>query len=542
MKRTKIMLLALLAALLLLPACGALPAAATPAATGAGSAGPAMNDTGYPIVKEKISLSAFQYELDNQAIDFANLWFYKQLEEKTNVHVEFEEVKEVDWTAKLNLMFASGNLSDIIMRGTLDVEEYGVVQKLLVPLDEYLPACMPAYYSRLQMNGSGSSIPASDGKSYYIGFLISQSVNTNGHWFINADWLDKLDLREPATINELTQVLRAFKNNDPNGNGLADEIPYEATFGNNNAGLNNNNTGLYNAFASWGIPENEYHVFIDKTETVRFAPFQQGYRECLEWLHTLYSEGLLDPECISQDSNLWGAKLNMGTGGYFTYWRLQNTILQEDIYKQFKCMLPVAAEGYGPAVSATLEIPDFGAAVTVANRHVRESLRWLDAQMETETMMISQNGPMGDMLKINDRGKYEVAYVPPDNGLYEIVPVICGQFFAPADYYSKIYEMAPHRVEKAGYCAWYAEAGVMEYKSFQYLTRLAPRMAEQSVRISKLYTEMDKYIGEALAGFITQGVSDESWQTFTERLAKLGADEYVAIYQNAYDKYLKSAS
>ena len=57
--------------------------------------------------------------------------------------------------------------------------------------------------------------------------------------------------------------------------------------------------------------------------------------------------------------------------------------------------------------------------------------------METETMMEAQNGPVGEMLEINSAGKYEVQYVPPNNELYSIVPVICGQFFAPADYYSR---------------------------------------------------------------------------------------------------------
>lgn len=533
MKLFKCIFIAILA-VSLCPAC-ALPAQHTAAGEPRADN---MNEAGYPIVKEKITLHAFQYELDNQTIDFPNLWFYKQLEEKTNVHIDFEEVKEVDWAVKTNLMFASGNLCDVILRGSVNDEEYGVAQRLLVPLDEYLPACMPEYWTRLQMNDSGASIPASDGKSYYIGYLISQSVNTNGHWFINADWLRRLRLEVPRTVDELTDVLRAFKAGDPNGNGLPDEIPYQATFGNNATGFNNNNTGLYNAFAHWGIPENEFHVFIDETGTVRFAPFQDGYRQCLEWLNLLYSERLLDPECISQDSNIWGAKLNMGTGGYFTYWRLQNTALKEDICGQFECMLPVAAEGFKPAVSATLEAPDFGAAVTAANPYVKETLRWLDAQMETETMMVSQNGPVGETMRLGEDGRYEVIKVPPDNGLYEIVPVSCGQFFAPADYYSRIYKMAPHRAEKAGYCSWYTEAGVMEYKSSQYLTRLSPVAAEQSARISKLYSELDKCMQESLTAFVTRGVDDASWRTFTGRLEQLGAVEYTGIYQKAYDRYL----
>ena len=43
-------------------------------------------------------------------------------------------------------------------------------------------------------------------------------------WF-NYDWLEKLGLEEPQTTEELYEVLKAFKTQDPNGNGKANEIP-----------------------------------------------------------------------------------------------------------------------------------------------------------------------------------------------------------------------------------------------------------------------------------------------------------------------------
>lgn len=42
---------------------------------------------------------------------------------------------------------------------------------------------------------------------------------------INKSWLEKLGLEVPKTWDDLTKVLTAFKNDDPNGNGEADEIP-----------------------------------------------------------------------------------------------------------------------------------------------------------------------------------------------------------------------------------------------------------------------------------------------------------------------------
>ena len=94
-------------------------------------------------------------------------------------------------------------------------------------------------------------------------------------------------------------------------------------------------------------------------------------------------------------------------------------------------------------------------------------------------MLISQNGALGDTLIRREDGRYEVSYVPPDNELYRTVPVICGQFFAPAEYYAGVYVPAAHRQEKAEYCRLYEEAGVLEPFSFKYLTTVAPKTAAE---------------------------------------------------------------
>lgn len=478
-----------------------------------------------------VSLTALQYELENQTIDFSDMWFYNQLEEKTNVHVDFVDVKDADWTTRISLMFASRNYKDMILRGSLDTEEYGVSQHLLVPLDEYLEEHMPNYFARLSSDPVSSMIPSSDGNSYYIGFLLSQNINTDGHFFINRQWLNKLGLSVPSTIDELTEVLRAFRDGDPNGNGLKDEIPYQATF-------DDNNTGIYNVFSAWGIPMNIDYVFIHDDGSIRFAPEEAGFREGVEWLHLLCREKLLDIACITQGSNLWGAKVNEGSTGYFSYWRLGNTILKPELTAQFECMLPVAAEGCQPRLTRLSDVVEFGASLTVQNRDIPASLRWLDAQMDTETMLVSQNGPLGDMLRLNDDGRYEVVYVPGTNDLYGIVPVICGQFFAPAEYYESVYVPAPHREEKTAYSDMYEAADVLEKESYRTLTYVMPMTSSESARLLQLHTQLKTIIDRTLVEFMTSGVTDESYAAFEQNLAEAGAAEYKALYQAIYDRYL----
>ncbi len=479
-----------------------------------------------------VTLTALQYELENQTIDFSNMWFYDELEKATGIHVDFEEVKDVDWTTRLSLMFASNSCKDLILRGSLDVEDYGVTRGMLIPLDEYIPAHMPNYAARLDLDPAAEAIPSSDGRSYYIGFLLDQDISTDGQFFINRDWLNKLGLSVPTTIEELTDVLRAFRDGDPNGNGLKDEIPYQATF-------DDNNTGIYNVFSAWGNPMNEEFAFIDDGGRVRFAPLEPGFREGAEWLHLLCEEKLLDVECLTQGSSMWVVKMNRDTTGYFSYWRLGNTDLDGRITRQFEVMKPVSAAGRQVKMARYRDVVEFGASLPRQNQNVEASLRWLDAQMETETMLISQNGPMGDMLTRNSDGRYQVVHVPEANELYSIVPVICGQFFAPASYYEQVYVPAPHRQEKSAYSALYEEAGVLENISYRLLNYVTPKTSAESARLTQLKTQLKTVIDGALVSFITGGVTDADWDAFLQDLQAAGAEEYTALYQTAYDRYLQ---
>ena len=481
--------------------------------------------------KKPVQLTALQYEIENMAVDFDSLWFYQRLEEQTGVHVDFSDVKDSEWTSSVALTFARGNMPDLILRGSLDVEEYGVSRHLLVPLEEYIEKGMlPNYASRLSEGNLREQLTASDGHMYTLGFLISQGVNTDGHFFLNQDWLDALGLPVPASLEELTETLRAFREKDPNGNGLRDEIPLEFTF-------DDNNTGIYNLFSFFGLPLNVDYVYVDAEGQVRFAPEDPAFGETLAWLHRMAEEGLLDIDFISQGSNIWADKVNEGNVGLFSYWRLQNTALSPQVTGMYRLMVPVAAEGKQACLPRLIDLVDFGAALTTDNRDIEASLRWLDAQFEAETMLVSQNGEVGDTLSRQSDGRYAVSYVPEDNELYRKVPVICGQFFAPAEYYAGVYVPAPHRQEKAAYCAAYEEAGVLERVSAKTLTTVARKTGEEDARLNRLKAALKPLIDEAIVDMVTTGVTEEKLRAFAERTEAAGSEEYRSIYQEIYTRW-----
>ena len=489
--------------------------------------------------EDKITLTAMQYELENQDIDFNNLWYFKRIEEQTGVHVDFVEIKDADWKTQTNLMFASGEYTDMVLRCGIDVEDYGVTQHLLLPLEDYLETYMPNYYSRLFMNSANASMYASDGHMYYIGYLIAQNVNHQGNWYINTKWLNELNLEVPTTVDELTDVLYAFKAARP------DSYPLSADF--NEWDITENIT---NQFAMFGVPENPYLLFIDENEQVQFPAAQQGWYDCVEWMHQLWVDEILDHESFTQDSNGWGVKMNADQVGYTTYLRLLNTALNAETVANFASLLPPVADGYKAAVPSILEIADAGAYLTVAcdtEEKIAAALTWLDAQLETENMMIASNGPincggdpMADTMHVAEDGKYNIDYVPENNGLYSIVPVTCGQFFAPGEYYTGVYQMPPHRVERYTTSNEYAEAGVLEYKSYEYLTKLVKLSSENAVEASRILTELKKYEREAMTNFVMNGITEESYAEFIENCKGIGYERYLEIYQEGYDAYLNA--
>ena len=329
-----------------------------------------------------VTLTALQYEIENVPVDFSSMWYFQKIEEETGVHVDFDEVKDSEWNSSVSLAFARGKMPDLILRGSLDVEEYGVTRHLLVPLDEYMHLYLPNYTARLENSGLKSQLTASDGHIYQLGFLISQGVNTNGHFFINRQWLDRLGLDMPETVEELTEVLRHFRDDDPNGNGIRDETGMEFTF-------DDNNTGIYNLYSFFGLPLNEEYVYVTEEGDVHFAPEEDAFFETAEWLNQMYREGILDIDFISQGSNIWAAKVNEGKTGLFSYWRLQNTALDPEVADAYEVMVPVHRSGKKACLHRNMDIIEFGAALTTDNRDIESSLRWLDAQFETENMLVA---------------------------------------------------------------------------------------------------------------------------------------------------------
>lgn len=495
-----------------------------------------FNAEGYPIVNEEITLKILLCIRDiDSMIAPEEMPAIQRLEEQTGIKTEWEVVKASDFGTKSNLIFASGEYPDVIMglqQCDLDIEEYGVSQGILLPLDDLIDQYVPNYTERIAAEETDPTVAliASDGQKYTLGYLGGPTFDTDWFYCINREWLDALKLEMPTDIESLTEVLRAFKTGDPNDNGKADEIPMVANM------VLNDGYGVHNMLPLFGIPAStgSQWIYIDDSKQVQAIPTQKGFRDCLEWLNMCYKEGLLDPEVISQDSNVVMSKLTEGSAGFYTAYAIGTMGFNES------CVLYVP-NSENTSVYTNLTIPLHSAAVTCTNENVEATMRWFNALLEDEMMWSTFYGEKDDAdyggWTYREDGKVQSITVSEAK---RSVPRkhlnVDTLMFMPSQYYYEHIYVAESsmRAERNVYCSQYREAGVFQKYSNQYFN-LVRLTAEQEQQNTLLETDINNAVREFVASSIVEGVTDSKWNAFVSEIENMGISDYVKLYQDGID-------
>ena len=290
----------------LIVTCGTVFGASQAEDSAAGSADYLANMTApgvLPIVNENVTLSVLTLarpNIENMETNYAVRW----LEQQSNINLDFEIVLTEGEEAKekLSLILASGDrLPDILLSSLLSLEQlnlYGAQGRfhpMNVLIERYGVEIKRVFAARPEVKGQ---MTAPDGNMYGLHEVQEcHHCSLRSRAWINVQWLENLGLDMPSTTEEFYQTLKAFKEQDANGNGDPDdEIPFSGAA---TGWMTNIDTFVMNAFI--------YNDAIDRlnlvNETVIPAFTQPEWREGLRYLNRLYSEGLLDHESFIQDAN-----------------------------------------------------------------------------------------------------------------------------------------------------------------------------------------------------------------------------------------------
>ncbi|MDQ0063456.1 extracellular solute-binding protein [Paenibacillus harenae] len=231
--------------------------------------------------------------------------YTKHVEEKFNVKIKWDLAPADALTDRRQLLLASGDYPEVFLEGKFthtDLLTYGK-QGVFLPLNDLIEKHAPNIKAMMEKKPYfKEAITATDGNIYALPRLNEcYHCTFSQKFWMNKEWLDKVGLPVPKTTDELYTVLKAFKEQDPNGNGKADEIPLTGA-PNKNVWNGNIDAYLMNSF----IYNDNSKYLILKDGKVEFAANQEAWKQGLVYMNKLYKEGLIDPASFTQNDQAVG--------------------------------------------------------------------------------------------------------------------------------------------------------------------------------------------------------------------------------------------
>ena len=216
----------------------------------------------------------------------------KVLNEKFNIDLQLNVI-ESEYVSKLNLQVASGNTPDIMQVTAAQFTEF-LDQDLLLPIEDYVDR-MPNFLATYPDLLEDETLRVDSHLYFLTGNRPKENVVKSYYsLWVRQDWLDRLGLAIPTTLEAFREVSVAFAKNDPDGNGQSDTFGYTGMGG---------ATGQLNALnpllGSFGVGMND---FVIRDGSLVYSAATPEYKEALRWIADWFATGATDPDMMLMDT------------------------------------------------------------------------------------------------------------------------------------------------------------------------------------------------------------------------------------------------
>lgn len=486
-----------------------------------------------------------------------------KLQEEAGISINWNTMSD-SLSEQINIHIAGGELPDAFMGAgfsNYELTNYGA-DGTFIDLTPYINEdIMPNLTAILEEHpGIRAAITMDDGCIY--GLPAAEQMGTAGigkdedysiftipqFSMINKAWLDDLGLEVPTTLDELHDVLVAFKENDMSakyyGNDPGTTIPMSTGFDQWCWGQNIFYAGF--GFTNW-TNDVIQDLVLDADGKVNFVCDDDNYREALTYFHDWYAEGLMDIEMFSQDDTQLMSKCQQGYVGVSTWWYIEELM---GSYSDDYVFLPVLD---GPSGSHNVTVRTGGGtnsgqlSITEACESPANLLKFFDLWYTGENVMQLQYGPIGVFFTGQD-----------ENGVWNSITEAEAQekFGKGAGELKGTYEVAGPKLILSDY---YASTFHMEDRAVERLTDLydfwMPQVTDTSVypidcvftqdeldTIDYYKTDFENTVSEQEGLWLKNGgPDDKEWESYKSTLENnCGMSELLEVYQAAYDRYVEA--
>lgn len=532
-------------------------------------------DVVFPL-KEKLTLTVFVNNPDQGVTSYQDNWVTDWIEEQTNIHLDYVyDLTGDEATQKLNLIMTDPNsMPDFFLRtgwSKAEVFSYGS-QGLLLPIEDMLGEMDNWTAMNEESPMRKADLTMGDGHIYtYGGQNECFHCMYQHRMYIYKPWAEKyLGGKNPETTEELYEFLKKVKEDDANGNGVADEIPMTGYIG---GWASDPTVWMMNSFTQCVNPLSNTNPtvaggMVVNNGKIEYAVMKDEYREGLRYMNRLFKEGLLDNQTFLQDSTQFAATMDaseVNKVAVYANGGVENSEFWQQVdgeWQNWEILAPVAGpdgvrysgrcvqtyfEGCLGVVSSMCKYPEIVVALfdfmasEDAVHHIGGGPKGIGWDYTGEGTSLSGGTPTYEQYVIPD----DYDYVK-DGGLsktyanYRYTPDAMIQR-GSAEYRGNLRILDPaHSTEY-----WFQQCAELYHNYAPPVETLVPNMSfeeEEAKVVTEATLTIGGYVNQALVQFIDGSMDiEKDWDSYIERLNSMGVEEYIAAYQRTYDAYMAAA-
>lgn len=436
--------------------------------------------------------------------------------------------------AQFNVMIASGELPDIVDWYWADYvggPDKAITEGSIAKLNDLLPEYAPDFWNYLQENEFINKRSRTDeGNYYYFPGLVqyggeNEKLRVTAGYMFRKDYLDKMGLEVPETIDDWHHVLTTFKNN-----GIESPLCISA---------NDVFRGLGGAF---GVPSGWYQV----DGKVMYGNIQPEFKECLSVLKQWYDEGLFDKNFINLDTKTVDAKLLGGEAGAVFGWLGSGMgkwlSAAKDSNPEFDLVgVPYPVKNRGDVTKfATKDAVVYsrGPAISAKSKHKELAVKVLNYGYTEEGHNFFNFGQEG--LSYNMVDGYptysEMITNNPDGLTFDEALAAYtsatgkGAYVQDLRYIEQRYRLPQ---QKAAQEVW------MKTEVDTYAMPPLTPTSEESQEFSAIVNDINTYVQEMYLKFITGKEPLDKFDAYVQQVKDYGLERATEIQQNALDRFNK---
>ncbi|MFI3115814.1 MAG: hypothetical protein R3Y12_06730 [Clostridia bacterium] len=406
-------------------------------------------------------------------------------------------------------------------------------------LDDYWEY-LPNYSAYLAENPDVvASTASSDGKIYHIPYIADGTVART--YFIRQDWLDNLNLEMPETVEDLEKVLIAFRDDDPNGNGLNDEIPVIFDYWQEIIRLVN----FWDARCFSNDDRSERVVLGDDGvwyHTWLTDEFKVGLENISRW----YDIGLIDKEAFTKGTSARKEYIPGDVAGMVYEWVASTSSYNDSVAIDgfnFVVMAPPVTEAgnqWSEHVRTKVTTEGWAVSTSCDESKVGELFAFMDYFFSEEGRILTNFGIEGEHWTLVD-GKPTFTDSVMNNTASKAVNTYLKEDIGaqlPIGYWMDYdYEFQwTNEVGRAG-VTMYVEGG---FSDDLFMLPSLNYTDDELETHEALRNEINTYHEEAMQDFILGDwtLVDGKWDAYVAKTESLGVQELIDLYATAYERYI----